>query len=55
MTRVAWRQDGQVTLEYFILLAVIVLVTLVSLTSFDEDVRTHVENLFTGAAHAITH
>ena len=38
---------GQVTIEYFLLLAAIVLVTLIGLTTVDNDVSTTFQNLFT--------
>lgn len=41
------RQRGQVTIEYFLLLAVIVLVTLIGLTTVDNDVSATFQNLFT--------
>ena len=41
---------GQVMVEYFLLFAVVVLVTLISLTTLDNDVATTLENLFTDTA-----
>ena len=38
---------GQVTIEYFLLFAAIVLVTLIGLTTVDNDVSTTFQNLFT--------
>lgn len=40
-------RQGQVTIEYFLLLAAIVLVTLIGLTMVDNDVATTFKNLFT--------
>ena len=39
-------RNGQVTIEYFLILAAVVLVTLVSLATLDNDVATTFENLF---------
>ena len=47
-------QWGQVTIEYFILFAVVALLTVAGLTTFDDDVRQHMQELFTTAADAIT-
>lgn len=41
------KSKGQVTIEYFLLLAAIVLVTFISLTTVDNDVSTTFQNLFT--------
>ena len=41
---------GQVTIEYFLLFAAIVLVTLIGLTTVDNDVSTTFQNLFTDVA-----
>ena len=45
---------GQVTIEYFLILAAVVLVTLVSLATLDNDVATTFENLFTQFAARVT-
>lgn len=41
---------GQIVLEYFIIFAVVAALTLVALTTFDDDVRTSLEHFFTAAA-----
>ena len=46
---------GQVTLEYFILFAVIAAATLGALTAYSTDIKTALEQFFNGAAHAIDH
>lgn len=45
------RLQGQVTVEYFLLFAAIALVTILSLTAFDENVRGTLQG-FVGAAAA---
>ena len=44
---------GQVTLEYFVLFAVIGLLTVLSLTQFDEQVTGTLQGLFRSAAHCV--
>lgn len=44
---------GQVTVEYFLLFAVVVLVTLIGLTTVDNDLATTFERLFATAADRI--
>ena len=44
-------QSGQVVLEYFILFAVVALLTLVALSNFDENVRQSVAGFFATAAN----
>ena len=41
---------GQVTVEYFILFAIVAEVTLLGLTTFDEDVRKTCTDFFNAAA-----
>ena len=45
------RTSGQVVLEYFILFAVVALLTLVTLSRFDDDVRQSVTGFFATAAN----
>jgi len=44
---------AQVTLEYFILFAVVALVTVIGLTTFDDDIRTSLEGFVNAAANKI--
>lgn len=44
---------GQVTLEYFILFAVLAAVTLVSVTTFDDAIRSALGTFFNAAANNI--
>ena len=44
---------GQVTLEFFILFAVVALLTVIGLTTFNVDIRTALEELFNAAAREI--
>jgi|GEM_PF-5160422 len=48
-------QWGQVTIEYFILFAVVALLTLAGLTTVDDQVRTRLETFFRAAANDIAH
>ena len=52
MTRAT--QRGQVTIEYFILFAVIALLTVASISTFDDQVRQTFQSFFGSVAHAIT-
>lgn len=45
---------GQVTIEYFLLFAVIALVTVISLTQFDDQVGQTVRNFFTSATRCVS-
>lgn len=45
---------GQVTLEYFLILAVIASVTILSLTTFDEEIRAAMTDFITTIANEIT-
>lgn len=47
------KQCGQVTIEYFILFAVVALLTVAGLTTFDDDVKAAMQAFFQGRAHAI--
>lgn len=44
---------GQVVAEYFILFAVVALLTLIGFTAFDDDVKTSLEGFVNAAANAI--
>ncbi len=48
-------RGGQVTLEYFILFAIVGLLTLAGLTTVDDQVRTRLEGFFRAAANDIAH
>ena len=48
------KRSGQVTIEYFILFTIVALLTVAGLTTFDDDVRQHMQELFTTAKNAIT-
>ena len=43
------RDRGQITIEYFLLLAAIVLVTVVGVATFHTDIATTFQNLFSSA------
>ena len=47
-------QRGQVTIEYFLLFAVIIIITLLGLTSFDEDIQSKMKQGFQNAIAPIT-
>ena len=49
------KREGQVTIEYFILFAVVALLTLAGLTTVDDQVRTRLERFFRAAANDIAH
>ncbi len=51
----SYRSCGQVTIEYFILFAVVALLTLAGLTTVDDQVRTGLQNFFRAAANDIAH
>ena len=55
MTSKKCRKQGQVTLEYFILFAVVAAVTIGGLTAYSTDIKNALEQFFNGAAHAIDH
>ena len=44
---------GQVVMEYFILFAVVGLLTLIGLTTFDDDIKTNLERFVNAAAAKI--
>ena len=44
---------GQVVVEYFILFAVVALLTLIGFTTFDDDVKRSLEGFVDAAANAI--
>jgi len=44
---------GQVVLEYFLVFAVVALLTLIGLTSFDDDIRNALGEFFNAAANKI--
>jgi Flp pilus assembly pilin Flp len=46
-------RNGQVTLEYFIIFAVVAFVTIVTVTTFDDAVKTALQDLFNAAANKI--
>ncbi len=52
----AWmvRRTGQVTVEYFILFAVIGMVTVISIATLDDDVKQLLTNFYAKAADAVT-
>ena len=50
-----YRVKGQVTIEYFILFAVVALLTLAGLTTVDDQVRTRLQEFFRKAANDIAH
>lgn len=45
---------GQVTIEYLLLFAVVIAVTLLGLTSFKDDIRASLEGLFDEAAKTMS-
>jgi Flp pilus assembly pilin Flp len=45
---------GQVTIEYFLLLTVVALLTLIGFARFDDDVRASLQGFFNDAAAKIT-
>ncbi len=46
---------GQVTIEYFILFAIVALLTIAGLTTVDDQVRTRLQDFFRVAANDIAH
>lgn len=44
---------GQVVAEYFILFAVVAVLTLIGFTAFDDDIKTSLEGFVNAAANAI--
>ena len=48
------RQMGQVTIEYFLLFAAIALVTIISLTRFDDRIARTVRDFFGSAARCMS-
>ncbi len=49
------KQNGQVTIEYFILFAIVALLTVAGISTFDDDVRQTFQHFFGSMAHEITH
>ena len=47
-------RTGQVTLEYFLLFAIVAMATLLGFTTFDENVRKTCEDFFNAAAADLT-
>ncbi len=47
-------KNGQHTLEYIILFAIIAGLTFVTLTSWDDNIKTALQNLFSAAADQLT-
>ena len=47
------RERGQVVAEYFILFAIVALLTLVGFTRFDDDLKTSLERFVNAAAAKI--
>lgn len=52
MTNMLLRK-GQVVIEYFILFAAIAVITIVSLTQFDDEIKNTVQGFFNAAANDI--
>lgn len=44
------QDQGQVTIEYFILFVIVAMLTLIGLTSFDGDIRTSLQGFVDAAA-----
>lgn len=53
MIKISTRR-GQVVLEYLLLFAAVALVTVLGMTSFDNDIRTNLQGFFHAAANDIT-
>ena len=49
------KRAGQITIEYFILFAIVALLTLAGLTTVDDQVRTRLQEFFRIAANDIAH
>ena len=53
MTHKKMQRKGQVTLEYFLIFAVLAVLTIVSVATFDDAVKTALQDLFNAAANKI--